>query len=415
MTKLFKKIKKCRICSDKNLIKLLDFGNISLTGVFPKNKNVNIPRTPLSIVFSKQSKLLQLEHNYNTNFLFGSNYGYRSSLNKSMIQHLYQKFLKLNSKLKLKKNDNILDIGSNDGTFLNFFSQNIIKIGCDPSANKFKKYYKKGITILNKSFDAAVANKFKKKFKLVSAIAMFYDLEDPIKFCKNVERILDKNGIFHVEIAYLPDIFKKFSFDTFCQEHLTYYSMISFKNLLKKTNLKIHDYERNTINGGSINFDLVFNDSNFIPKKNKIKKLYSSEKKKNFHKVLTYKKYFKKIDSNIKKINSTIDKISKKSKKIYCFGASTKGNVTLQLCNLDNKKINAIYDVNKEKFGSYTPGTKIVIKDEKLLKKDKPDYLILLIWHFKKTINQKFKKLGLNKINIISLFPKFVIKKKTNG
>ena len=392
MTKLFKKIKKCRICSDKNLIKLLDFGNISLTGVFPKNKNVNIPRTPLSIVFSKQSKLLQLEHNYNTNFLFGSNYGYRSSLNKSMIQHLYQKFLKLNSKLKLKKNDNILDIGSNDGTFLNFFSQNIIKIGCDPSANKFKK-----------------------KFKLVSAIAMFYDLEDPIKFCKNVERILDKNGIFHVEIAYLPDIFKKFSFDTFCQEHLTYYSMISFKNLLKKTNLKIHDYERNTINGGSINFDLVFNDSNFIPKKNKIKKLYSSEKKKNFHKVLTYKKYFKKIDSNIKKINSTIDKISKKSKKIYCFGASTKGNVTLQLCNLDNKKINAIYDVNKEKFGSYTPGTKIVIKDEKLLKKDKPDYLILLIWHFKKTINQKFKKLGLNKINIISLFPKFVIKKKTNG
>ncbi len=415
MRKLYKKIKKCRISSDKKLIKLLDFGKISLTGVFPKNKNINVPKTPLSVVFSNKSKLLQLEHNYDNSYLFGSNYGYRSGLNKSMIQHLYTKFLKLDSKLNLKKGDYILDIGSNDGTFLNFFSGKLNKIGCDPSANKFKKYYNKETKILNKNFDNLVASKFKSKFKLVSAIAMFYDLDDPIRFCKNVEKILDKNGIFHIEIAYLPDIFNEFSFDTFCQEHLTYYSMLSFQNLVKKTNLKILDFERNKINGGSINFDLALKDSHLTPKINKIKKIFNSEKQNNFHKLSKYREYFKKVDSNIKKINLTIDRISKKNKKIYCFGASTKGNVTLQLCNLDNKKINAIYDVNKEKFGSFTPGTKIIIKDEKFIKKDKPDYLILLIWHFKKTINQKFKKLGFNKINIISLFPKFVIKKKNNA
>ena len=235
---------------------------------------------------------------------------------------------------------------------------------------------------------------------------MFYDLDDPINFCRNVENILDKEGIFHVEIAYLPDIFKKYSFDTFCQEHLTYYSMISFKYLIKQTNLKILDYSRNGINGGSINFDLALKSSPLKPHKKKLEKLYNFEKNNNFDKIETYKKYFKKIKLNINKIKNTVSEILKKNKKIYCFGASTKGNVTLQLCQLDSKKIEAVYDVNNEKFGSYTPGTQILIKDEKFIKKDKPDYLILLIWHFKKTIKIKFKKLGFNKINIISLFPK---------
>ena len=121
MKKIYKKINKCRISADSKLVKLIDFGQISLTGIFPKNKKINIPKTPLSIVYSKKSKLLQLEHNYNSNYLFGSNYGYRSSLNNSMIDHLKHKYKKLNSKIKFKKNDNVLDIGSNDGTFLNFF------------------------------------------------------------------------------------------------------------------------------------------------------------------------------------------------------------------------------------------------------------------------------------------------------
>ena len=191
--------------------------------------------------------------------------------------------------------------------------------------------------------------------------------------------------------------------------------MISFKYLLKQTNLKIIDYSRNSINGGSINFDLAFKNSSLKTNYKKLNKLMLFEKKNNFHKLKTYKDYFKKITHNINLIKNTINTISKQNKKIYCFGASTKGNVTLQLCDLNDKKIKAIYDVNKEKFGSYTPGTKILIKSEKLIKYDKPDYLILLIWHFKKTINEKFKKLGFDKINLINLFPKLVIKKRING
>jgi hypothetical protein len=414
MKNLYKKIKSCRISNDKKLHKLINFGNVALAGIFPKNKNINIPKAPLSIVFSNKSKLLQLEHDYNSNFLFGSNYGYRSGLNKSMISHLKEKYLYLNKKLNLSNKDYILDIGSNDGTFLNFFSNQINKVGCDPSAKKFKKYYNKNIKTYYQIFDQNVITKLKFKFKLVSAIAMFYDLNNPVEFCKNVEKIIDKNGIFHIEIAYLPDIIKEFSFDTFCQEHLTYYSLISFKNLINQTNFKIIDFQRNSINGGSINFDLALNNSNIKPKLNKIKNLYNYELKNNFHKLSKYKIFFKEIDKNINKINKNINLISKKTNKIYGFGASTKGNVTLQLCKLNNKKIRAIYDVNKEKFGSYTPGTNILIKDEKHILKDKPDYLILLIWHFKQTIKQKFVDLKMNKINIISLFPKFRIIKKND-
>ena len=120
MKKIFSQIKKCRISNDKKLINLCNFGDITLTGVFPKNKKTKLKKTPLQVVFSNKSKLLQLKHNYNLNNLFGYNYGYRSSLNSSMKNHLYEKYTDLSKKIKLKKNDNILDIGSNDGTFLNF-------------------------------------------------------------------------------------------------------------------------------------------------------------------------------------------------------------------------------------------------------------------------------------------------------
>ena len=410
MRKIFKTIKKCRISDDKNLKSLINFGNITLTGVFPKKKNSKILSTPLEIVFSEKSKLLQLKHNYNHKYLFGSNYGYKSSLNKSMSNHLRQKYNYLKKKTNLQPKDYILDIGSNDGTFLNFFPSNLNKVGCDPTAKKFKKNYNKKIKIIPKIFNHNIANKLPKKFKLVTAIAMFYDLDDPLSFCKAVEKILDKNGIFHIEIAYLPDIISKLSFDTFCQEHLTYYSLMSFKYLINKTNLEILSYNRNSINGGSINFDLAFKNS--IHKKNnkKIQKLINFEKKIQIHKFSKMKSFAKKLIKHKNKITYSLKKI--RNKKIYGFGASTKGNVTLQFCKINNKIVNGIYDVNPDKFNCYTPGTNIIIKSEKNIIKDKPDYIIFLIWHFKKTISEKFSKLNLPKTKYIWLFPKLIIKNK---
>ena len=412
MKNLFKKINSCRIENDKNLLKIADIGPLTLTGTFLKNKNDKIPSTPLSIVYSKKSHLLQLEHNYSQKQLFGENYGYRSSLNDSMKNHLMNKSKILSKKLNLKKGDSILDIGSNDGTFLNSFQKNINKYGVDPTGKKFKKYYDKNIKLIPKLFDDNVIKNKKIKFKLISSIAMFYDLPNPRKFCSTVGRYLDKEGIFHVEVAYLPDILKKFSFDTFCQEHLTYFSFLSFHHLIKQTPFKITDFSRNSINGGSINFNLAFKDSKIKIKNTKIEKLIKYEKNLNIHKVKTYKKFFNEIKFNAKKINSLIANLKKKNKKIYGFGASTKGNVILQISGLNSKFISGIYDVNPFKFGRYTPGSKIKIKNEKDIFSDKPDYLLLLIWHFSKTLKLKIKKFKNLKLIYIWPFPNLKLSKK---
>ena len=411
MSKIYKKIKYCRISKDKNLRNVGKIGPLTLTGTFLKNSKKKIPITPVDIVFSETSFLLQLRHDYNQSLLFGDNYGYRSSLNSSMKRHLIKKSQNISKILNFNKGDAILDIGSNDGTFLNSFSNKVVKYGIDPTAKKFKKYYNQDIKIIPSIFSSKVFKNKKIKFKFISSIAMFYDIADPKLFCNNVSQILHQDGIFHVEIAYLPDIIKKFSFDTFCQEHLTYYSFLSFKYLIDKTPFKIINFERNSINGGSINFNLAFKKSKWKCKDEKIKKIIANEKKNKIHRTKTYLEYFKKIEFNSKKINLLLKKLKKENKKIYALGASTKGNVILQMCKLNNKIIKGVYDINPYKYGRYTPGSKIPIIREKEIFKDKPDYLLLLIWHFKNTLKIKLKKFKKTKSKFIWPFPKLRVSK----
>lgn len=186
---------------------------------------------------------------------------------------------------------------------------------------------------------------------------------------------------------------------------------MSFKYLINQTSFKIIDFSRNSINGGSINFNLAFKNSKWKPKINKINKILSYEKKIKINKAATYISYFKKINLKSKKINLLLRKLKNENKKIYGFGASTKGNVILQMCNLDNKLISGIYDVNPYKFGKFTPRTKILIKNESNIYSDKPDYLLLLIWHFTNTLKIKLKKFKSIKSKYIWPFPKLKITK----
>ena len=186
---------------------------------------------------------------------------------------------------------------------MNLYTNKFKRYGVDPTAKKFKKYYQKDIKILPKIFKKNIFSQ-KIKFKIITAIAMFYDLRDPVSFCKQIENNLDREGVFHVEVAYLPDILRLYSFDTFCQEHLTYFSFISFNNLIKQTNLKVIDYSRNGINGGSINFDLAFKDSKFKVKKNKLKKLKEIENKLGINNSNTYRKFYRDLINKAKIINS---------------------------------------------------------------------------------------------------------------
>jgi len=405
---IYKEIDKCRISKKSDLVTIFKVNNFGLTGTFPKNKNIKLPKTPLHVVFSKSSKLLQLKHNYNPKLLYGKNYGYRSGLNPIMVNHLKNKSSYLKKKYKFYKNkDLILDIGANDGTFIKEFKK-LKRYAVDPSLIKFRNFYDKNTVQIAKRFEDAFINIMNKKFKFITCIAMFYDLEDPVNFLKKIKYILSEQGILHIEIAYLPEIIKTFSYDTFCQEHYEYYSLISLNYLFNISDMKILDFGFNHINGGSIWLDVTHKNCNLIENKQKLVKFLKNERKEKIDKIQTYKKFFKKVTKHSNDLNFLINKIIKSNKIVYGFGASTKGNVLLQLSKLNNKIVNGIFDLNPKKFNAFTPLTNIKILDEKKLSKIKVDYILVLIWHFKNYVIKKIRSANKS-IKIIVPFPKIKI------
>ena len=182
------KIKSCRACKSKSLKKIFNLGTQILTGVFPKSKNEKIDAGSLSMILCANCKLLQLENSFNPSKMYGSSYGYMSSLNLLMVKHLKNKFIKLKKLVNLEKSETIIDIGSNDGTFLNFFEKKYNLLGVDPSSKRLKKFYRKDIKIIPDFFSYQKISKYlkNKKAKIITSISMFYDLEDPLKFVKDI-------------------------------------------------------------------------------------------------------------------------------------------------------------------------------------------------------------------------------------
>ncbi len=398
------KINKCRSCKSTNLSFTFNLGKQYLTGVFPKNKSEKISKGNLSLVFCKKCKLLQLENSFDSEEMYGDNYGYMSSLNKSMFNHLKYKVKKLNRKVLLKSDETVIDIGSNDGTFLSFFSKKLNLIGVDPTIKKFSKFYRKDIHKISNFFSYDVLKgKIKKKAKLITSIAMFYDLDDPIKFAKDVYSLLDDNGIWHLELSYMPSMLKNISYDTICHEHLEYYSLTSIKYILDKANFKIIDIEFNEINGGSFALTVAKKNSTYKEEKKIVSWLLAKEKLLKVNELQTFKDFFKKCEKQKKILRNLLISLKSAGKKVIGYGASTKGNVILQFCNIDKKLIKYIGEVNPYKFNKFTPGTKIKIISEVQLKKLKPDYLLVLPWHFKDFILNK-EKIYLNK-GVKFIFP----------
>ena len=375
------KIKNCRSCKSKKLVKLYSLGNQYFTGIFPSNKYSKIPRGNLGMLICNNCKLLQLDENFDSNEMYGDNYGYMSSLNKSMISHLYLKALNLKKKYNLRYKNSILDIGSNDGTFLAFFNKNFNLFGCDPTIKKFGKFYRRDITKIQNFFSSNLFENI--KFDLITSISMFYDLPDPLKFAKEINSILKKDGVWHIELSYMPMMIKNRSYDTICHEHLEYYSLKSLKYLLTKAGLKIINLSFNQINGGSIEVDIVKRNSKYKECKDLINWVLESERVNQYNEIKKHKSFFIECLNHKKLLKKLLVTLKKQNKKVVGYGASTKGNVLLQFCGINSKIINNIAEVNKYKFNRYTPGSNIKIISEKNVRSKKPDYMLVLPWHFK--------------------------------
>ena len=387
---MYREIKKCRLCNSEDIITVLHLGDQYLTGVFPKNNSDNITKGPLELVSCNNCKLLQLKHSFSLDEMYGDNYGYRSSLNQSMVEHLKNKISFLEDLCSLNENDIVLDIGSNDATTLKSYKNEVVKkIGIDPTGTKFKDFYTNGIELIPEFFPSKIfKEKFNnKKVKIITSIAMFYDLESPKNFVKEIVSSLDKDGIWHFEQSYMPKMLEMNAYDTICHEHLEFYSLSVIVELLREFNLDIIDVEINEINGGSFAVPACHKDSKIYDRNTaKINLLLKKENDLQIGSLDSYISFRNQITKHKNDLLSLLRSLKEEGKTVIGYGASTKGNVLLQYCGITKNEIAFISEVNSDKFNCVTPGSNIPIISEKEARELNPDYFLVLPWHFKSNI-----------------------------
>ena len=388
---MYSEIKSCRLCNSNNIITVLSLGDQYLTGVFPRSKDEKITQGPLDLAFCTSCGLLQMKHSYSLEEMYGMNYGYRSGLNRSMVKHLEQKIASLEKFVQLTEKDIVIDIGSNDATSLKAYKTKCKKVGIDPTGVKFKEYYTNDILLIPDFFSKM---KFQEHFplekaKIITSIAMFYDLENPLAFVEDIESCLDDEGIWHFEQSYMPSMLRTNSYDTICHEHLEFYSFSVIKNMLAKKNLRILDVTVNAINGGSFAVTACKDSAKYKSNIPVINWMLKQEEDMGLDTPKPYRDFEERVFKHRKNLKELIEALVSDGKKIIGYGASTKGNVLLQFCGLTDKHIPYIADVNSDKFGAYTPGTNIPIISEEEARLMKPDYFFVLPWHFKNGILER--------------------------
>ncbi|MFN8719995.1 MAG: class I SAM-dependent methyltransferase [Rhodospirillales bacterium] len=401
----------CRVSGSRNLIPVLDLGEQSLTGVFPRRPDAPLTAGPLRLVWCPDSGLLQLSHSYDLGEMYGENYGYRSGLNRSMVDHLTQKIQELERWADLKPGDAVLDIGSNDGTSLKAYqTTGLQRTGIDPTGEKFRRFYPDGVTLVPDFFSAeAYRRAGGRPAKIVTSIAMFYDLEDPIDFARQVEGVLADGGLWHFEQSYMPSMLRLVSYDTVCHEHLEYYSLGVVRRILDAAGLRVVDVKMNAVNGGSFAVTAARKGDPRRGADAVVSWLLEQEERMGLNTPRPYRDFEERVFRHRADLRRLLEALKADGKKVLGYGASTKGNVVLQFCGIGPDLIPCIAEVNEDKFGAFTPGTGIPIVSEADARAMNPDYLLVLPWHFRDGIVRREAEFLARGGRLIFPFPEIEI------
>ncbi|HOV98705.1 MAG TPA: class I SAM-dependent methyltransferase [Bacteroidota bacterium] len=413
--------KTCRVCGSSALTKVIDLGEQYLQGSFVKPGKETPPmrKIPTTLVRCDPTKdehacgLLQMEHTVPPEILYSS-YWYYSGTNDTMRNHL-KSIVNEAIAILNEKDATVLDIGCNDGTLLNYYPSSYKKYGIDPSDIALK--IKGDITVIQDFFpsDELLACLNGRTIDIVTSIAMFYDLEDPILFAKAIKNILSPKGIWIFEMSYMPTMLQMTSYDTICHEHLEYYSLAVIEYILKLSGLKIFNAVLNNINGGSIRCFATHAD-NFVYKRDDFLQNIQTLHKQEFDLELDtdkpYKNFQDRVNVHKDELNNLLRKLKKEGNRIHIYGASTKGNTILQWCGIDNRIIDFAAERNPEKYGSHTLGTDIPIISESESRAMKPNYYLVLPWHFKEEFIQREKETIEQGVGLIFPLPTIHVVKK---
>ena len=405
MYKKIKKVKKCLLCKGSNLVSLFNVGNLFVSNFVKKKEIKKGIKSPLNLLYCKNCTLIQLSHIAPQELMYRRFYWYKSGVTKIMkdaLKNIYSESLK---HINLKKSDVVLDIGANDGTLLKYYKRNGFRtIGCEPANNLKKELRLNCDHVINnfwsyKELNQILTKKKLKKPKIITAIGMFYDLEEPNKFISDAAKSLDDNGIFIAQLMCLKSMIKQNDLGNICHEHIEFYSLKSLKYLFENNGMEIFKIEENDINGGSYRIYC--------------RKYKKGSIKLNSENVLSLmKKFVSRVKKNKRDIVSFVNKQLKKNKKIFLYGASTKGNTFLQYYNLDRKKIPYAAERTPAKWGRYTIRTGIKIIPENEARNLNPDYFLVTPWAFIKEFIKREKNWLKGGGKFIVPFPKLKIIKK---
>jgi NDP-4-keto-2,6-dideoxyhexose 3-C-methyltransferase len=383
----------CRVC-DGTLESILSLGEQYVSDFISPGASDGF-KAPLEIVLCQHCQLLQLNHTVPAENMY-SNYWYRSGTNKTMREALGDIAHKSEQLIHLNEGDRVLDIGCNDGTLLNAYkTRGLFKIGIDPAKNMVQFSTKVADKVITDFFTAEKYNNddelIKRRPKIVTSIAMFYDLEDPKKFVSDVKTVMDTEGLWIVQLSYLPLMLKTNEVGNICHEHLEYYSMQSLEYLISIFDMEVVDMELNDINGGSIRVYIrnknsnknLFGDTTYRELAfDRMRSFREAESRMKLDSLEPYQEFAERVDRIKTDVVTFIQDCVNKGKKVYVYGASTKGNTVLQYFELDNNLITAAAERNPDKWGKMTLGTHIPIISEEEARTAKPDYFLVLPWHF---------------------------------
>lgn len=406
--------KTCRICGSSALTPVINLGDQYLQGSFikPGKEEPPLRKIQLSLMRCDPTRdehacgLLQMEHTVPPEVLYSS-YWYRSGTNDTMRNHL-REIAEEGKSLVGKVNARVLDIGCNDGTLLKYYPNDFVKFGVDPS--DVAQEIGKDISVIQDIFPSKelVKSLHEEKVDIITSIAMFYDLEDPVTFTREIKSLLSEDGIWIFEMSYMPSMLKMNSYDTICHEHLEYYSLAVLEFLLKEAQLKIVDAVLNDINGGSIRCYATHADNFKYKSKEafqRIKILRQEEFDMELDTDKPYKTFQDRINVHRDQLTALLRKLKKEGKSIHIYGASTKGNTILQWCGIDSRLVDFAADRNPDKHGAYTLGTDIPIVSEEQSRGMKPDYYLVLPWHFKEEFLKREIELLKNGVKMIYPLP----------
>ncbi|MCD9140499.1 class I SAM-dependent methyltransferase [Streptomyces albireticuli] len=378
----------CRVCANHELLPVLDLGEQALTGVFPARRDEPVPSVPLELVRCSPAGcgLVQLRHTPDPDLMYGEGYGYRSGIRPFMINHLHGKVAALRELVELGPRDLVLDIGSNDSTLLRGYPADGPRlVGMDPTGGKFRELYPPHVELVVDYFsrEAFVERFGSARAKVVTSIAMFYDLPDPLRFMRDVHDVLADDGVWMLEQSYMPAMLEADAYDVVCHEHLEYYALRQIEWMAERAGLTVLKAELTDVYGGSLCATLARKGSPYPVDEAGLARIRAREAAAGLDTMAPFDAFARRVRDQRDALVAFLARSREAGMLTLGYGASTKGNVILQYCGLTERDLPCIGEVSEEKAGRFTPGTGIPIVSEEEARSQKPDQLLVLPWIYR--------------------------------